>query len=109
MEKFSLTDMKGGWFVGAFSPTALSSSECEVACKHYKAGDHEAAHFHKIATEVTLIASGRVRMNGIEYVSGDIIRIAPGEATDFHALEATTTLVVKIPCVAGDKYLVGPA
>lgn len=106
MEKFALSDMKGGWFVGAFSPTALASSACEVACKHYRAGDHEPTHLHKIATEVTLIASGRVRMNGVEYGAGDIIRIAPGEATDFHALEPTTTMVVKIPSVAGDKYMV---
>ena len=29
--------------------------------------DYEAKHFHKIATELTVIISGRVRMNGIEY------------------------------------------
>jgi len=106
MEKFKLADMKGGWFVGAFSPVALSSEACEVACKHYRAGDHEPSHLHQIATEVTLIAAGRVRMNGVEHAAGDIILIRPGEATDFHALEPSTTMVVKIPSVPGDKYMV---
>jgi hypothetical protein len=102
----SLKDMVGGWMVGDFDPTVIRTTACEVACKHYRAGDREAAHVHKIATELTLIAAGRVQMNGRTYTSGDIIVLEPGEATDFHALEASTTVVVKMPSVAGDKYLV---
>jgi hypothetical protein len=101
-----LEDMVGGWLVGDFEPTCLRSTACEVACKHYKTGDHDAAHVHRIATEVTLIASGRVRMNGRVLVAGDIVILDPGDATDFTALEPTTTVVVKMPSVLGDKYLV---
>jgi quercetin dioxygenase-like cupin family protein len=75
-----------------------------VACKHYDAGAAEAAHVHRIATELTLIAAGRVTMNGRTYAAGDIIVLEPGEATDFRALEKTTTVVVKMPSVLGDKY-----
>ena len=57
-----------------------------------------------MAREITLIASGRATMNGIEYVAGDIVEIPPGEATDFRAIEDTVTMVVKVPSVAGDKY-----
>ena len=32
------------------------------------------------------------------------VLLEPGEATDFRALEATTTVVVKMPSVIGDKY-----
>ncbi len=56
----SLNDMVGGWIVGNFEPTCLKTTACEVACKHYEAGAAEAAHVHRIATEVTLIAAGRV-------------------------------------------------
>lgn len=99
-----LNDMVGGWMVGDFEPTCIPSTACEVACKHYPAGAVEAAHVHKVATELTLIASGRVTMNGREFASGDIIILAPGEATDFRTLEPTTTVVVKMPSVKGDKY-----
>jgi quercetin dioxygenase-like cupin family protein len=102
-----LDEMVGGWMVGNFEPACLVSTACEVACKHYAAGATEAAHVHRIATELTLIASGRATMNGRTFVAGDIIVLAPGEATDFHALEATTTVVVKMPSAAGDKYPVG--
>lgn len=100
----SLDDMVGGWIVGNFEPTCLKTTACEVACKHYQAGAVEAAHVHRIATEVTLVAAGRVTMNGRTFGAGDIIVLEPGEATDFHALEPTTTVVVKMPSAIGDKY-----
>jgi anti-sigma factor ChrR (cupin superfamily) len=100
----SLSDMVGGWMVGDFEPVCLRTPACEVACKHYEPGASEAAHVHRIATELTLIASGRVVMNGRTFAAGDIVMLEPGEATDFRALEPTTTVVVKMPSVAGDKY-----
>lgn len=104
MKLFKLSDMTRGWFVGDFAPTVLKTSDFEVACQHYRAGDHEARHVHKVATELTLIAVGRARMNGVEYVAGDIIVIEPGDATDFQAIDDTITFVVKVPSVRGDKY-----
>lgn len=104
MKTFCLDDMKGGWFAGNFSPTCFKTADCEVACKHYKKGDFENRHVHKIATEITLIVNGSVRMNDAIYNTGDIIVLEPGDATDFHALENTTNVVVKVPSVAGDKY-----
>lgn len=106
MEKFKLDDMKGGWFIGQFEPTLMSTPDVEVAVKKYKKGDYEKSHYHKVATEYTVIVSGEVEMNGMRYEAGDIIRIDPGEATDFRVLsEEVVTTVVKLPCVAGDKYL----
>ena len=99
-----LDDMVGGWLVGNFEPSCIKTDACEVACKHYAAGASEVAHVHRIATEITLIAAGRVRMNGRTFGSGDIVILEPGEATDFTALEPTTTVVVKMPSVIGDKY-----
>lgn len=61
---------------------------------------------HKIATEITVIIVGKVVMMGKEYSAGSIIKINPGESTDFHALEDTITTVVKLPGALNDKYLV---
>jgi hypothetical protein len=105
MTKFNLDDMTRGWFVGNFSPTAYLTDSCEVAIKHYKKDDYEQKHFHKIATEITVISSGTVRIGEEVYTSGDIIRIEPGTAVDFLALSDTTTVVVKIPGAPDDKYL----
>ncbi|MYM36636.1 hypothetical protein GTP38_20095 [Duganella sp. FT94W] len=105
MEHYRLDDMTRGWFVGDFTPTVLATRAAEVGIKHYRAGAREARHYHKIAQEITVIQSGRVRMNGVEYASGDIIVIAPLESTDFVVLEDTVTVVVKVPGAVDDKYL----
>lgn len=104
MKHARLEDMVKGWFVGDFAPSVLRTAACEVAVKRYRAGEAEAAHLHRVATEVTLILSGRVRMLGREWGEGDIITIEPGEATDFLALTDAVNVVVKLPSVAGDKY-----
>lgn len=106
MEKFELKDFTGGWFVGDFSPSLFATTDFEVAVKSYPSGALEKRHLHKIATEFTLIVSGKVRMNGQEFVGGDIIRINPGEDTDFETLTAVTTVVVKVPSSKNDKYIV---
>ena len=104
MKTHHLDDMVKGWFVGAFEPTALSTNACEVAVKRYKAGDHEEGHYHKVATEITLVVNGIIRMSNRNLFEGDIITILPGEITDFHAITDAATVVVKIPGVLDDKF-----
>ncbi len=67
MKVDKLDRMVKGWFVGNFEPTVIKTNDVEVAVKKYKAGDYEPAHYHKIATEVTVIVSGEVEMNGVRY------------------------------------------
>ena len=105
LERHRLEGFTKGWFVGNFSPTLIPSGAVEVAVKHYQAGEHESAHHHKVATELTAVISGRVRMSGEEVGAGEIVKIHPGQSTDFTALTDATTIVVKMPCVAGDKYV----
>lgn len=103
----NLQNMVKGWFIGNFEPSLLKTNDCEVAVKEYKKGDYEGKHFHKIATEFTVIISGKVRMNGVEYKAGDIIVMEPNEITDFECLEdGTKNVVVKIPGANNDKYIV---
>lgn len=104
MKLQKLEEMIKGWFVGDFEPTVLKTGEVEVAVKEYRKGDREGRHFHKLATEITVISCGRVRMNSAEYIKGDIIVIEPFESTDFEALEDTITTVVKYPGANNDKY-----
>ncbi|OCG12917.1 hypothetical protein A9G09_09110 [Gilliamella sp. wkB292] len=106
MKIAKLNDMVKGWFIGNFEPSLCKTNDVEVAVKTYKKGDREDKHYHKIATEYTVIISGRVKMNNTEYVAGDIIVMEPNEATDFECLEDDTmNVVVKLPGANNDKYL----
>ncbi len=104
MKKGNLDDMVKGWFVGQFEPTLFHSKDVEVAIKKYKKGDAESTHHHRIATEITVIVSGKVRMNGQIYKEDDIVVIEPFESTDFIALSDAITAVVKSPGALDDKY-----
>lgn len=106
MKVANINDMKAGWFIGNFEPSLYKTNDCEVAIKKYKKGDHEAAHFHKIATEYTVIVKGKVRMFGQDFGENQVVTVEPGESTDFLAIEDTISVVVKIPGANNDKYLV---
>lgn len=104
MKKSRLEMMVKGWFVGDFKPTLLRTTDVEVAVKEYKKGDKEERHYHKLAIEITVIVSGKVKMNDDVFNAGDILVIEPNESTDFEALEDTVTTVVKYPGIKNDKY-----
>ena len=105
MKKAQLDDMFKGWFVGDFNPTAFSTDQFEVAVKTYKEGDSDAAHYHKLAHEITLVLNGTVSMLDQTWQSGDIVVIEPGEVSSFTALTDATLVVVKVPGAKDDKYL----
>ncbi|WP_396146795.1 hypothetical protein [Flavobacterium sp.] len=104
LEKYNLDDMFKGWFIGNFEPSLFKTNDVEVGVKKYKAGDYENTHFHKIATEFTVIISGEVEMNGVVYKENDIIKIVPNVVTNFKAITDVITIVVKLPGANDDKY-----
>lgn len=104
MKVSKLEAMEKGWFIGNFNPTLFATEDVEVAVKKYAAGASEPSHYHRVATEFTVIIEGEVEMNGERFVSGDIIVISPFEKTNFIAITDTVTTVVKIPGAPNDKY-----
>lgn len=105
MKRVKLADMHRGWFIGDFEPTLARTTGCEVAVKYYSAGDAEKKHYHKIATEYTVVVEGKIQMFDVMYHKGDIIICEPNDCTDFKAITDAVTTVVKIPAVKGDKYI----
>ena len=106
MDKFYINDFTKGWFIGNFTPTLHNTNDFEIAFKIYKAGDCESPHFHKIATEYTLITQGSVSFNGVIYSKGDIVRVLPNEVVQFTSITDSETVVVKLPSVKNDKYVI---
>ena len=109
MKIYRLDDMVRGWFVGAFDPTVLRTDDVEVGIKTYPAGAEEAVHFHKVATEITVILDGTAEMNDRVLNTGDIVVLNPNEPSNFRCLTAVTAVVVKHPGASDDKYLGAPS
>ena len=105
MKLHKLKDMFKGWLVGNFEPSLYKTDDVEVGVKNYKAGERDEKHYHKIATEITVIVEGEVEMNGIKYIKDDIITIQPNESTDFKCITDVVTVVIKTPSENNDKYI----
>lgn len=105
MDNKNLKDFFKGWFIGNFEPSLLKTNDFEVAVKHYKKGDSEPLHHHKISTEYTVILNGEVKMNDVLYKHDDIVIVEPNNSTKFEAITDVTTVVIKTPFSENDKYL----
>ena len=83
MKRFRLDDFTKGWFIGEFEPALLKTSLFETAIKRYKRGDRENAHYHRVATEYTVVVAGEFKMNDLTIKAGDRVGIKPGEVGRF--------------------------
>lgn len=104
MDILNLQDMVKGWCIGNFEPCIYKTELFEVAIKQYKENEEEKSHYHKIATEYTIVVEGIVEFNGKEYKENSILVINPNEVIKFKSITKSKTVVIKIPSSIGDKF-----
>lgn len=104
MKIANLSDMFKGWFIGDFEPTVLRTKDFEVGIMYHEKGSAWPTHYHKEATEITLLLSGRMKIQNKIIESGVIFTLEPYEIADPEFLEDCKVLVIKTPSVPGDKY-----
>jgi len=104
MDIFNIEDMKGGWFVGNFTPSAHNTEQFEVAFARHHKGQKWDAHYHKKATEINYLIRGKMTIQETTLKAGDIFILKPYEVADPVFLEDCELIVIKTPSVIGDKY-----
>ena len=103
MKVSRIEDMVGGWFVGAFIPTAYPTEACEVSYKVHPKGRRWGWHYHRVVTEINLLVRGKMRLQGRELNAGDIFTLVPYEVADPVFLEDCEIVCVKMPSAGNDK------
>ena len=95
-----IENMKGGWFVGNFEPTAYKTSKFEVSYKVHPKGEKWDFHYH---TKVTEIKEEEMVTNNsiIKYVSewegkSQTNRTPNGDATIWNDQPLTTRTLVNL-------------
>jgi mannose-6-phosphate isomerase-like protein (cupin superfamily) len=106
MFKSNVSEYNNGWLLGNFTPAVIQIKDFEVCVKTFKAGDTEVSHYQVVATEVTVVLSGKVRMGKILLAEDEILVVEPGEVFDFEALTDCKVLGIKFPSLPEDKVLV---
>jgi len=106
--------MKLGYFVGDFFPTAYRTSACEVALKKHRKGEAWPRHYQKTATEINLLLSGMMEVEistefkdykRVTIEAGDIFTVDPNERLKPHFLQDCVLVVVKVPSIPNDKVV----
>ena len=106
LKQFKFQNMKGGYYIGNFEPSAYKTKDFEVAYVKHPKNDTWVKHYHKIITEINFVISGKVRINDSEFEEGDIFIIEPNEIVDPLFLEDTELIVTKTPSEPNDKFIV---
>ena len=105
MDKVNISQFVGGWFVGNFEPTLFMNQHLEIGVKIFRTGDTEPSHKQILATEITVISEGSVRIGNLLLGRGEMLVIHPGEYADFEALTDGSLTCVKFPSIPSDKVL----
>ena len=104
MKTFKLSESGArGWFIGDFPEAVYHTKDFEV---NYQINDTgpSPTHYHKNVTEITLVITGSMLMNGKIFRPGEIVYLEPGEIAQLEYLEHTTTVTVKTPSMPSDKH-----
>jgi len=104
MKIYNLKDYTKGWFIGDFEPSVLKTKNFEVGFLSHHKGEKWPVHYHKLATEINYLISGRMVIQGKELIAGTVFMIEPNEIADPQFLEDCKVICIKIPSIPGDKY-----
>ena len=105
MKRENLRNFTAGWVVGNFLPTLHLNEQVEVAVKTFEPGDVESAHYQLLATEITVVVSGKIEMNGEIFVEGEIVILDPLEVAKFKCIDKSQLVCIKFPSIPNDKVL----
>lgn len=105
MKKYNLNDYTKGWVVGDFNPTLYRNEHVEVGLKRFNAGETEPSHKQIVATEITIVVSGNIRMNNSYFELNDVIVVEPNEFSDFEAITDCILACIKYPSLPSDRII----
>ena len=106
MKIYSTESFVGGWWLGNFEPSVFKTDQFEVCYKTHAAGEKWDAHYHALGTEFNYLIRGEMCINDMEFEAPVVFVIEPGEVADPTFITDVELIIVKIPSVPGDKYIV---
>ncbi len=106
MKEYQLANFTNGWFIGDFEPSIFMTDKFEASVKYFHSGDQEPLHKQIVATEITVVISGVIRMNSKEFTNGAIIEIEPGEPCEFYSVTDSALVCLKFPSIPNDKVVI---
>ena len=105
MKRAKLSQFKKGWFIGAFKPSLLPTSQFEVALRQHRKDEDYPAHYQQVATEYNLLVHGRMAIGEEIFNDGDLFVIPPGEVVKPIFISDCQVVCIKVPSLPGDRVV----
>lgn len=107
MPRFAnIVEYHRGWFIGDFEPSLERIKSFEACYTVHARNEASPPHYHTRSTEINLVVSGQLRVNGKMLKEGDIFIYDKHEVSDVQFLEDTKLLIIRIPSEPSDKVIV---
>lgn len=106
MKIFNRDEYVNGWFIGDFEPSIIKTKDFEIAYRENKKGEIAEAHYHKEAEEINYFIFGKISVNGEVLTAPVIYMVEKNEITRTEFLEDSGVIIVKVPSVIGDKFVI---
>ena len=106
MKKYNIKDMVNGWEVGNFDPSVLKTEKFEVGYHKYKKGAPTQNHYYKKSTEINIVVSGDVEINGERFREGEIFVLEPYSVSESSFHKNTDLIVIRDASYTDDKYII---
>lgn len=95
-----------GWFIGDFTPTVFRTTQFEVGYLRHAKGERWPKHYHKESVEINYLIRGSMTIQSQRLEAGQIFILDKNEIADPEFHEDCELVVVKVPSLPHDKYLV---
>jgi len=102
----NLENYIGGWFIGDFDPSILRTKEFEICVVSHRRNETTRQHYHTSSTEINLVLSGKLEVNGRLLHKNDIFIYEKNEVSDVHFIADSELCVIRVPSAPNDKVLV---
>jgi quercetin dioxygenase-like cupin family protein len=106
MKISKIDGMYRGWFVGDFDPSFFRTNEFEVGYLKHAKNEQWPKHYHKESVEINYLIKGKMIIQNQELTAGDLFMFDKGEIADPTFIEDCELIVVKIPSLPKDKFIV---
>lgn len=110
MKTFNINEMKNGWFIGNFEPSIHKTKQFEIAHHFHPKNECIEPHFHKQAWELNYVVDGylslMINKETYWFSTGDFFMFEQNEYGKLHFFKNTNIMVIKVPSIPGDKFIV---
>lgn len=106
--KTKKSDLRKFWLVGNFDKSVLKTDKFELGVCYLNKGFIEKPHYHRLSSEINILLSGHMIVNGTSLHSGAIFVFAPSDVSNAYVVEDSLVVVARDGSYPGDKKEITP-